>query len=380
MLKKSTYYILLVLIFIKGTSSFLFKEVAPPVGATGAPGPFGAVTCGVAGCHTSFAVNTGGGNVSVSGLPTTQYVPGAPAYNFTLKITHGTADRTRWGFSIVAKKADGTAVGIWASTNPTVAAPSLDLTELQHFNAPVTTAQNSYTFTGLKWTPPATNVGPITFYYAAVAANNDLPSSLPTGDYVYTAFKTSVLPVKLSSFNASVKKSQVLLSWQTAQELNSHYFTVQKSLDNRQFIDIGKVYAAGNSSVSKNYSFTDENPSYFEKPIFYRLAMVDKDGSKEYSSIENVILKTTATFIKSIYPNPLKAGSVLNIDLVSQYNEVVQLKLIDNNGSLIKVVELTAAKGSNNLNIKLPLVMSAGNYKLIIKNSTGLIQQSIVIQ
>ncbi len=376
MLKKSTYFILLILILISGTSAFFYGASAPPAGAHGGPPFF--VTCNTAGCHNSFTSNTAGGGVELIGLPTTQYVPGGPASNFSFKITHGTADRSKWGFSITAKTLGGVSVGTWSSTNPNVA-PTVDGSELRHIISPLTALQNTYTFNNLKWTPPATNVGQIAFYYAAVAANNDAPFTAPTGDYVYSGLKTSVLPVKLYSFNAIIKKNQVLLSWQTVQELNSHYFTIQKSYDNRQFSDIGKVYSAGNSSVSKNYNFTDENPSYFEKPIYYRLVMVDKDGSKEYSPIENVILKSTATFIKSIYPNPLKSGGTLYIDFVSKENETVSIRLIDHNGKMIKSIQNPVLKGSNILNILLPLA-AAGKYNLIVTGSNEIFKESFIIQ
>ncbi len=376
MLKKSTYFIVSILVLIVGTSAVLYSP-RPPQGYTGAPGGFG--TCGNAGCHNSFPVNSGGGNISVSGLPTV-YTPGMK-YTFSLTISHGAADRKRWGFSIAARKSSdpAMAIGTFSSSNDTA---SLNGSELSHGNgstlsAPVTVAQMSYTFTKLEWTAPAAGSGAVTFYFAGNAAD-DINGSL--GDYIYTASTMSApLPITLYSFSTTVKNSSVLLSWQTTQEINSDHFVIQKSTDNSQFNDIGKVGAAGNSSLAKNYSFTDDNPASFEKPIFYRLEMVDKDGSKTYSKIENVVLKATSTYIKSIYPNPLKSGNILHINLVSKENEMIFLKLIDNNGRIIKSMEMNAEKGSNILNVNMP-VSSTGNYKLMIKSSAGIAHESLLIR
>jgi hypothetical protein len=375
MLQKSTYVIIFILIFLIGTSAVLLSSFRPPQGYTGATPGF---TCNNAGCHADFPLNSGGGSVTVSGLPTV-YTPGA-VYNFSLIIAHGTADRTRWGFSIAAVNSLGSPIGTFSSTN-IFASPNG--TELSHGNAtiptfaPVTPAQISYTFDMLTWTAPAAGSGPVTFYYAGVASNNNLTAA---GDYVYTGSTVAgVLPISLYSFNAVVKNNNVLLSWQTAQEINSNYFAIQKSYDNRQFTDIGKIDASGNSSLAKNYSFTDDNPSYFEKPIYYRLAIVNKDGSTTYSTIENIVLKATATYIKSIYPNPLKAGSILHVNFVSKDNEVVSIKLIDNGGRLIKSMELTAQKGSNILDVRMP-VSATGNYKLFVKGSAGIVQEQVMIR
>lgn len=375
MLQKSTHVIALVLIFIAGTSAVL-SSFRPPAGSTGVTA---GVTCGNngAGCHNTAAVNSGGGTVTATGLPAI-YTPNSAAVNFSVTVSHGVADRTRWGFSIVAVDMSGVAIGTFNSTNPNAAINTNDPMgkELSQFNAPITAAANSFIFNNLTWTPPATDMGPVTFYVAGVAANADGASG---GDFVYTSNSVSApLPITLYTFNAVIKNNNVFLSWQTSQEINSNYFTIQKSYDNRQFNDIGKVNASGNSSLSKNYSFTDNNPSYFEKPIYYRLAMVDKDGAKIYSKIANVVLKATASFIKGIYPNPLRAGNTLHINFVSKENQILLVKLIDNAGRLVKNTEMSADKGSNILDIKMPETAS-GNYKLIIKSSAGLMQEPLVI-
>ncbi len=376
MLQKSTHVIVLVLIFIVGTSAVL-SSFRPPAGSTGvSPG----VTCSNngTGCHNTFADNSGGGMVTATGLPLV-YTPNSAAISFSVTVSHGAADRTRWGFSIVAVNSSGTPIGTFNSTNPNAAINTNDpaAKELSHFNAPITAASISYVFDNLTWTPPAIDMGPVTFYIAGVAANANGAS---TGDFVYTASTiSSSLPITLYSFNAAIKNSSVLLSWQTSQEINSNYFTIQKSYDNRQFNDIGKIDASGNSSLTKNYSFTDDDPSYFEKPIYYRIAMVDKDGAKIYSKIANAVLRATSTFIKGIYPNPLRAGNILHVNFVSKDDEIVFVKLIDNAGRLVKNTQMNVQKGSNILDVKM-LESATGNYKLIIKSNARLMQEPLMIR
>jgi len=67
--------------------------IAPPEGFTGATGAY----CN--NCHNEYPVNSVGGSVTLTGLPTGNYIPNA-TYNLSLKINHSTADRYRWGFSM----------------------------------------------------------------------------------------------------------------------------------------------------------------------------------------------------------------------------------------------------------------------------------------
>lgn len=384
MLKKSTYLIVGILVLIIGTSAVLLNNTPqPPTGYTGAFSP--ALTCANVGCHGNGDPNAGSGSVTVSGLPAT-YAPNT-AYPFSLTITNPAATRTKWGFAISAKGPGGTTIGSFSTTNNN---PALDTAavnntglfpgELQSYMAPLIAASTSYTYRSLIWTSPATGSGTVTFYFAGNAANGDGINTALDSVYIGTHTSTqSVLPITLYAFSAVIKNNNVLLSWQTSQEINSNYFTIEKSYDNKSFSDIGRIEASGNSSLSRMYSFTDNDPSYFEKPIYYRLAMVDKDGKKAYSKISNVLLKATATFIKGIYPNPLKAGNVLHVNFVSKESQLLLVKLIDNTGRLVKNTEISADKGSNILDIDIPGI-AAGNYKLIIKSDGGLFQQSLLIR
>lgn len=376
MLYKSNFIIVLMVLFIITTSSVL-SSFRPPQGSTGAtPG----VTCSNngTGCHASFPVNSVGGTITATGLPTV-YTPGA-SYTFSITITHGMADRTRWGFSVAAQNSSGTTIGTFSDNNA-FAAPNG--TELSHGDpagpnfAPITTAQASYTFDNLIWTAPSTGMGTVNFYYAGAAGNADGGVG---GDYIY-AGNTAVfaLPVVLTTFDASVKSSNVMLSWKTSQETNSDYFMVQKSSDNSQFNDIGKVHAAGSSSLSNDYSFIDQDFSVFEKPVYYRLAIVDRDGKKAFSKITSIILRATHSFVKRVYPNPIKRGGVVHVNFVSTENEILYLRLIDNQGRLINTMSVMVNKGTNILNVPVPGI-SAGNYKLVLKTKGTLMQEPVMIQ
>ncbi|MBI2968047.1 MAG: hypothetical protein HYY40_09565 [Bacteroidetes bacterium] len=87
------------------------------------------------------------------------------------------------------------------------------------------------------------------------------------------------LPVELLYFSGVCEGGVVKLSWATASETNSDYFTVEKSEDGITFRPIGEIPAQGNSHSVVLYNYSDavlpENVSY------YILKQTDIDGKTE---------------------------------------------------------------------------------------------------
>ena len=65
------------------------------------------------------------------------------------------------------------------------------------------------------------------------------------------------LPINLLNFTSTLNNTTVDLRWQTTTEINSDYFSIERSVDGVNFSSIGKINAAGNSSSVKQYSFID---------------------------------------------------------------------------------------------------------------------------
>lgn len=109
-----------------------------------------------------------------------------------------------------------------------------------------------------------------------------------------------VAPVNLVSFEALRKSEQVEVAWRTVSEQNSSHFVLERSSDGQKFYEYASVPATGNSSTLRLYSFADENP--LEGISFYRLKMVDADGTFTYSEIEKIFSENS--FSAKIFPNP----------------------------------------------------------------------------
>lgn len=141
----------------------------------------------------------------------------------------------------------------------------------------------------------------------------------------YTISWGNPLPVKLVNFVARLENSVSRLAWSTAQEVNSDYFEVQHSLDAKHWTALGRVTARGESSVKKDYSY--EHVDLNDGLNYYRLKMVDKDGTFAMSSIRSLRLENSGHV--SLYPNPASDRFVLkDLDL----SKVKSVKVLNTAG------------------------------------------------
>ncbi len=169
-----------------------------------------------------------------------------------------------------------------------------------------TTGTSNYVTTGLAWTT----------WYNLVDANTNgwgavIPNTLPNGvrvirytnidgtsagtdrtsaDGVFGTVSTvnpaggttainldpTTLPISLTSFTGAANTNTVRLNWSTASEISNQYFEVLRAGEDRNFVSLGRLNGAGNSSTSKSYSFDDNNPATGNN--YYQLKQHDVDG------------------------------------------------------------------------------------------------------
>ncbi|WP_254563003.1 Ig-like domain-containing protein [Dyadobacter diqingensis] len=143
------------------------------------------------------------------------------------------------------------------------------------------------------------------------------------------------LPVTMISFEANKEGLTSLLTWATSIEMNSDRFEIERSPDAKNWDKLGEVSAAVNSEVRTNYHFTDETPE--SGMNYYRLKMVDRDGTFAYSRIRSVNFPEFAW--AKLFPNPV--SDVLQI--VISNKRVRKIRLIDSFGHVMYDGQVTAA-------------------------------------
>ena len=118
-----------------------------------------------------------------------------------------------------------------------------------------------------------------------------------------------VLPVDLLSFTGIAAEDRNVLNWVSALEHDLAYYEIQRANDPIDFYPIGSVNAVG-SLNTLNYTFDDVSP--LNGIGFYRLRMVDIDGTSEYAPIIAVRRSTVAG---TLYPNPTNGLIQLDADI-----------------------------------------------------------------
>ena len=119
------------------------------------------------------------------------------------------------------------------------------------------------------------------------------------GDFAIAGdLNTNPLPVTLLSFKGKSTAYGDALSWVTASEQNSERFDIEQRIDN-QWLVIGSVKSAVNSSTNQSYSFLAKE-QFGEN--FYRLKMIDIDQSFTYSNA--IKIGDINEHVYSFYPNP----------------------------------------------------------------------------
>jgi Secretion system C-terminal sorting domain len=178
-----------------------------------------------------------------------------------------------------------------------------------------------------------------------------------SGFFVKT--QLAVLPLRLLSFSATAISGYNKLLWQTANEVNTKEFEIEKSSDGISFHTIGlKATAAGGNN---QYQYNDF--SITSDKTFYRLRMIDNDGRFSYSSVVTIYNKSNISV--SMYPNPAHNVVVISSADISLLNSVV--KVTDAGGRLLIQAVINGLPHS--LNIE---TLSTGLYQLNFNNGTTL--------
>ena len=174
-----------------------------------------------------------------------------------------------------------------------------------------------------------------------------------------------VLPVELLFLAGLPNGNQVDLTWATATEKNSSRFVVERSTNNLDFTPIGQVRAAGNSQYRIDYGFTDPAPVHGVN--YYRLRLVDLDGSYETSNVIAVEFTGTGSGL-SVWPNPVQELLHIGVDLHGQ--AAVAVQVLDAQGRVVQQQRTVGAAGQASVDVGTATLVP-GAYMVRILGSGG---------
>lgn len=191
-----------------------------------------------------------------------------------------------------------------------------------------------------------------------------------------TTNSNAPLPVALTRFTAEPVAVGIQVAWETAQELNSDYFVVERSADGQVFAPVERRPAAGTTTHRHQYTLTDGAP--LPGLSYYRLRQVDLDGTAHFSSVVAVkwsgsqAQKMTAT----VFPNPTSGSFTVRVQQPTE--QPVKLELLDMQGRVLRQ-ETLSGQAAKQYMVR-PGQLPAGLYIVRLTTSTGRITERLAVE
>ena len=225
---------------------------------TGAPGE---VDC--TDCHSDFGINSGGGSISITatGMPTHEYTPGQ-TYNMSVTVARSANSLFGVGIeALTASNANGGTLNITDATHTQIKSATVSGVSRRNVVHTLDGGANPSSMTfNFSWTAPAAGTGPVTFYFAGVAADGDGNES---NDYVYKSNQvfteatctTPAQPGSISGGATQCSGSAVTYSVATVSGATSYTWTLPSGWtgsSTSNSINVTSGSTSGNVTVTAN--------------------------------------------------------------------------------------------------------------------------------
>lgn len=187
-----------------------------------------------------------------------------------------------------------------------------------------------------------------------------------TSEFGPVNFILGVLGCNLINFSA-VTSDKTILQWKSLCDQSFSHFEIERSIDGQHFGKLSTIVNYTQSPQAGIFSFTDYKE--LKGIAYYRLRLVNKDGSVKYSNTLQVASKMSSG--SRVYPNPLT--DQINIQFNVLTEQMVTLKILDHAGRMVSSRKLLSKNGINTYTISLNKTWPPGNYivQIIADGSTS---------
>ncbi len=183
-------------------------------------------------------------------------------------------------------------------------------------------------------------------------------------------YVTVLVPTNLISFDA-VKSSNysVVLNWKTQHENNVSHYTIESSFDGLSFTERSTLYPNPNNGTSIQHYEKEVQLASINKPIYFRLHIVGKNGLSNYSKTVLVKPDQLSESKLVVYPNPF--SSSVKLSYSSDVNAKGLIKVYSAEGKCLLNNTVIIKEGNNILQLSSLNKFSKGSY-IIELNVNGI--------
>ncbi len=231
----------------------------------------------------------------------------------------------------------------------------------------VLAADGSYTFT-----PASGYSGPVNFPYQI--CDNGTPVACTNATLYILIYSSSTLPLDITSFTATIANNDTRLLWTSENQVNVSHFDIERMAEGAAtYTKIGEV--AVNNSTSGTYSYIDNNARQTFTKGYYRLKVVDNDGSYKYSRVLLVNFGDGVSF--DVRPTVVRKGEPVNVLSAATASRTVYTASVYNSAGQ----SVYSWKLQPGITSQIPTQqLNAGTYVLKIVTAEGIVTQKIIIQ
>lgn len=189
---------------------------------------------------------------------------------------------------------------------------------------------------------------------------------------------STLLPLKILSFNAMLIDNKVDLKWVTSSEVNVSHFIIEKSFDSKTYFSAGIVFAKNNVSEENTYDYADNIAATNAKVIYYRLRTLDNDGTEKISAVRIIKLskQDEAGLVITTYPNPV--ANELRITMPAEWqSKQAKIEIFNASGNSVKVLNTARVSQTETISVS---SLSPGFYFIRATCNGTTAQQKIIKQ
>ena len=204
----------------------------------------------------------------------------------------------------------------------------------------------------------------------AVASGTAQSFTLNPGEYRVYLNQFVPLPASLLDFTGKNAGEINVLNWNVTNQQTILQYEIERSINGMNFEKIAVV----NPITSNFYSYNDDISSLSSKVFYYRIKIIDTDGTYKYSTIIRLQV-VDQNHLVTVMPNPFNDIIRMQINAALPANATIML--YDMLGRRLVTKNIKLATGINDIELTESILLANGNYQLKILTERN--QQTIKV-